>query len=55
MKVYLVRHIATEEIQGIFWGSPEQVWDCMDELDDPYDVKVVRIADFQAKSTKKRA
>lgn len=37
MKVYLVRHIETKEIQGVFWGSLSEIWDCFDELSDPSD------------------
>jgi hypothetical protein len=36
MKVYLVRHIETKEVQGIFWGALDDIWDALDELCDPY-------------------
>ena len=35
MKVYLVRRIEDKGVLGVFWGSPEAVWDCVDELGDP--------------------
>lgn len=35
MRVYLVRHIETKEVQGLFWGSLDDIWDQLDELADP--------------------
>lgn len=35
MHVYLVRRIADKGILGVFWGSPEEVWNTVDELCDP--------------------
>jgi len=36
MQIYLVRHIETKEIAGLFCGSKVEVWDTVDEIDDPY-------------------
>ncbi len=35
MYVYLVRRIADKGVLGVFWGSPESVWNTVDELGDP--------------------
>lgn len=36
MGVYLVRHIETKEIFGVFWGSKAEIWDAADEVCDPF-------------------
>lgn len=35
MSVYLVRHIESKEVQGIFWGTLAEIWDAFDEMGDP--------------------
>lgn len=44
MGTYLVRHIKTKEIQGIFWGSLDEIWDAMDELGDPFGFEYAALA-----------
>lgn len=34
-RIYLVRHIESHEVQGLFWGSPREIWDQMDEIGNP--------------------
>lgn len=44
MGTYPVRHIETKELQGIFWGSLEEIWDCMDELADPHHFEYAKLS-----------
>ena len=43
MSVYLVRRIETKGVLGIFWGSPADVWDAVDELGDPSAYEAARL------------
>lgn len=36
--VYLVRHVETKDVQGLFWASNlDMLWDYMDSIGDPVD------------------
>lgn len=43
MDVYLVRHIETKEVQGLFWGTLDEIWDQLDELTDPLGFEYARL------------